>query len=341
MGYIPEVDGLRAIAVLSVLFFHLGIDSVSGGFVGVDIFFVISGFLISQIIVEQVERKNFRFSNFYVRRARRILPVLIFVLVLNLVLSYFFLAPELFKNSADSTIASVLFSSNILFYFQSGYFDTEAYLKPLLHTWSLGVEEQFYLIWPLILFYTYKRFPTFVFIFCFAGFVIISEMVAQSNSDLAFFIIFYRVHEFMFGAALVAMIQHRTVNNNILEIINLSGLSLIIFSVLTFNESELTFPGLNSLIPCLGAAMCIYASPALYTNRLLNNYLVIKVGLISFSLYLIHWPLIVYFKYIFNIEVLNFAEMIGLFGVSIVASLLMHKFIEFLFVFILIISLSV
>lgn len=328
LPYLPEVDGLRAIAVLAVLLFHLGLEGFSGGFVGVDVFFVISGFLISKIIIKQVESQSFTLRSFYIRRARRILPALIFILVANFALAFLFFSPELFRLTSNSTAASIFFSSNILFYFQSSYFDTDAYLKPLLHTWSLGVEEQFYLFWPLVLYFLHKRLSKLFLVILFCTFLALSEFMAQNKLDLGFFIILFRVHEFMLGAALVGLIKTRATKNYSLEILNVTGLSLIIYSILTFNENSTAFPGLNSLIPCIGAVLCIYSTPAKYSGLMLNNTLMVKVGLISFSLYLIHWPIIVYYKYIFNVDTLSYIEMISISGSSIFLAALMYLYIE-------------
>ncbi len=327
-SYVPEIDGLRAIAVLGVLFFHLGMDQFTGGFVGVDVFFVISGFLITRIIIHQQISGFFTFRNFYLRRARRILPALLFLLFLNWLLSFLLFTPELFKESSESTIASIFFSSNILFYLQSGYFDTDAYLKPLLHTWSLGVEEQFYLFWPLLVYYLFQKASNTVLFIIFASCIVVSQYMATHNAELSFFIIVFRAHEFFIGAALCRIKQPNPDKVWLLELIALSGLLLMISAMMLFNESDTTFPGINALIPCLGAAMCIYASSAKFTSHILNNPPMVKIGLISYSLYLIHWPLIVYYQYVFNVTNLNHYEMLTLSLLSVILAVFMYRFVE-------------
>jgi len=147
--YRPEIDGLRALAVVPVILFHAGLPAFSGGFVGVDIFFVISGYLITSIVIKELDQGRFSFGNFYERRARRILPALLLVMLCSIPFSWRWMMPDELKDFAQSLLAVLLFSSNLLFWQESGYFDGEADLKPLLHTWSLGVEEQFYLLFPL------------------------------------------------------------------------------------------------------------------------------------------------------------------------------------------------
>ena len=156
--YRPDIDGLRAVAVLSIVFYHLDIRPFTGGFVGVDIFFVISGFLITSIIVRELDNGKFTIANFYERRARRILPALIAMLVVTLAIGLMILSPSQMQDLAQAAMASLLFSSNIFFFFESGYFDGASELKPLLHTWSLAVEEQFYIFFPFLLILINRKF---------------------------------------------------------------------------------------------------------------------------------------------------------------------------------------
>ena len=163
LKYSKEIDGLRAIAVLAVVFFHAGFDFFKGGFVGVDIFFVISGYLITSLIISELSENKFSIFNFYERRARRIIPALFFVMAICLPLSWFCLSPTDFKDFGQSLVAVSFFSSNILFWMESGYFETASEIKPLLHTWSLALEEQYYIIFPIILLLTFRFYKTQIY----------------------------------------------------------------------------------------------------------------------------------------------------------------------------------
>lgn len=329
-SYRPEIDGLRAIAVLGVLLFHFGFTTCSGGFTGVDVFFVISGFLITQNIVVDCQANSFSFSRFYIRRMRRLFPALFATWLLTLLGGFLLFTPEHYEQLGRSMISSILSVSNFLFWSESGYFDTSAHFKPLLHTWSLSVEEQFYMVWPAILFGLSKLRKTFwIFVFLIISGLIsllFAERMLATDPAAAFFLAPFRIIEFVFGALLVWAIRFQPKNRLILEPLLVLGLGLIVYSFTTFTEKT-AFPGYTVLIPCLGAVLVIYSGSCRYTGRLVRNPLAVGIGLISYSLYLVHWPLLVFFHY-WRYTDLVLANRIGLLAASGLLAYLSYRYIE-------------
>lgn len=295
--YRPDIDGLRAIAILSVVAYHLGVTGVTGGFVGVDIFFVISGYLITSIIWREISSGRFSLVGFYERRVRRILPALAFVLIVTTIVSWAFLLPQEFADYAKSLLAAVASCSNILFWQQSGYFGGANEFKPLLHTWSLGVEEQFYLFLPLFLMlvgrYWKKSLPLWIAFIAFVSFAI-SEYGVLHFSVGAFYLLDSRAWELMMGSALaIGMIPEikGTVARNIA-----SAVGLILIVIADFRLTSFTlFPGAAALLPCCGSLLIMAAgmSGSSVVGKILGFRPISFVGLISYSLYLWHWPLVV------------------------------------------------
>ena len=328
--YRPDIDGLRTIAVLAVLFFHLDIALFSGGYVGVDVFFVISGFLITRNIVNDIEAERFRFSNFYVRRARRLFPALFFTLALTLAVGAFILTPDHMARLGNSLIFALFSLSNFYFWSASGYFDTAAELKPLLHTWSLSVEEQYYLIWPAILVALMSRkSPRLVLcILVLTGLLSLyfTETWLSTDGAGAFYLPMFRVIEFAFGAVCVWACRYPPPTNAAAEILTALGLAMIALAVFAYDR-ETRFPGLAALTPCFGTALLIYAGPAKYLGRILDNRLCVGIGLTSYSLYLVHWPIIVYYKY-WKLEPLSPLDQTIIVAVSIALATWMYFFIE-------------
>ncbi len=332
--YQPEIDGLRAIAVLGVLLFHLRFDLLPGGFVGVDVFFVISGFLITRLIAaEFTESGSFSFSHFYMRRVKRLFPALFVTLLLTLVVGVLVLPSAALERLGLSTVHSLLSISNFFFWSESGYFDVAASSKPLLHTWSLSVEEQFYLIWPisLIILLSFSSrlrwLSPSLFIACFFGASLyVAEAFYADASTAVFFLTPFRAYEFMLGAALVwlpSLPKGRQLPSELLQIL---GLSLIIYSMRHLTTSS-SFPGMSALPATIGAALSIYAADARWSGLLLRNKVMVSVGLISYSLYLVHWPLIVYYEYLSNTIVgLSSGLLLGL--SSLIAAAAMYQFVE-------------
>ena len=300
-SYIPEIDGLRAVAVLAILFFHLQVPYFQGGYVGVDIFFVISGFLITRIIKRDVEAGTFSFREFYLRRARRLLPALYVTLAATFLVSTLMFSPDHLKRVGSALISALFWTSNFFFWSETGYFDAEGVVKPLLHTWSLGVEEQFYLVWPLatVTFLASSRLrrwlPGFLVLVA-IGSVWWAEVMFATDPAAAFFFPVGRLFEFGIGALLVWLIEFQPRRAIWLEPLLLVAFFGIAYSVFFFNRWT-EIPGVAALVPTLCAALAIYAGRAKYLGSLLRNRIAVWIGLISYSLYLVHWPIVVFMTY--------------------------------------------
>ena len=297
-GYRPDIDGLRAVAVLSVLFYHVGFTTFAGGYVGVDVFFVISGFLITRLIKVQVESGTFRFSTFYIRRARRLLPALLVTTACSMIAAFVMLSPQLLQEFGGSVVFTSLSLANWFFFRQSNYFDTSAISKPLLHTWSLGVEEQFYLVWPALIvvaltLWPKKRTP-FLILAIGAASLVVTEYF-NAHRSAVFYLTPFRAFEFAIGALVVWLVDLTAVPNGMLETGLLAGLVLVAASVAGLGTKS--FSGLAVLTPCLGAALVLYCGSARVGGAVLRNRLAVGIGLISYSLYLVHWPIIVFLRY--------------------------------------------
>lgn len=297
--YRPDVDGLRAVAVLAVMGFHAFPTGVRGGFIGVDIFFVISGFLISTIIFANLERGTFSYAQFYSRRIRRIFPALLIVLTVCFVFSWFVLLADEFAQLSKHIAGGAGFLSNLLLWSESGYFDNSAQTKPLLHLWSLGIEEQFYVIWPLLLAFAWKKKWSLLTVTIAVGCASFALNVGQvlTNDVAAFYSPLTRFWELLLGGALAyATLNHprfftsqRALQANILSI---AGALMIIAGLLWITRQG-RFPGWWAVLPTVGTALIISASGKAWLNRtVLANPLLVGIGLISYPLYLWHWPLL-------------------------------------------------
>jgi len=303
MDYRREIDGLRALAVLPVIFFHAGFQTFSGGFVGVDIFFVISGYLITSIILTEMETGTFTLANFYERRARRILPALFVLMAICLPFAWIWLLPHDMVSFSQSLLAVLAFASNILFWHSSGYFDTAAELKPLLHTWSLAVEEQYYLLFPLFVLLTWRFGKTWILKSLVAVFIIslASAHWGSTNKPIfTFFLLPTRGWELLIGGfiAFYFSLGHKQFTNKwVNEIGSLLGVLFIAYSIFSF-DSKTPFPSLYTLVPTVGAALIIFfATPLTRAGKLLGSKLFVGVGLISYSAYLYHQPLFAFAKH--------------------------------------------
>lgn len=307
MKYRKEIDGLRAVAVVPVILFHAGFESFSGGYVGVDVFFVISGYLITTIILTAKEQGTFSLLYFYERRARRILPALFLILLVCLPAAWLWLLPSDMESFSRSLMAVSTFSSNILFWREAGYWDVASELKPLLHTWSLAVEEQYYLLFPLFLMVMWRlgnrwMFGSFVLV------TVLSLMLAQQwafvRPSAAFFLLPTRGWELAIGAGIAfyflyckkvirTLLSHRPVD----EVMSLVGLLMIGYAVFVFDET-VPFPGFYALIPTIGTGLIIlFSSPRTIVGRLLGTKLLVGIGLISYSTYLWHYPLLAFARH--------------------------------------------
>lgn len=328
--YRADIDGLRSIAVVSVLLFHVGFSSFSGGFVGVDVFFVISGFLITRLIKDEVEAGTFRFGNFYMRRVRRLAPTMIVVLALSFAAAYAILSPADMELFSGSLVAALLSVSNFFFWWNTDYFGAEASVQPLLHTWSLAVEEQFYFIWPALLILLLTRFLRPV-LFCFLAVAAIASLLAAQwwidiDAAAAFFLLPFRVFEFAIGAAMVWLVRFQPRDPRLLEPIFAIGLGAIVVPVFLYTKAT-PFPGGAALLPCLGTALVIFAGQAKHLGLLLRNRISVGIGLISYTLYLVHWPVVVFYGY-YKFHELTLIDRIAIIAISFVLSAAIYQLIE-------------
>ena len=331
VAYRPDIDGMRALAVLAVVFYHFGIGGLSGGFVGVDIFYVISGFLITGIIQREIEQGRFTFAGFYERRIRRIFPALFVVLAITLVAGFFILLPTDLILLGKSTIATLLFSSNIFFWRTSGYFDHNSELNPLLHTWSLAVEEQFYIGLPILLILVYRYVRGWL-----KPVLIVSAILSFAASlwmqgfrpAAAFYLSPFRAWELLLGSYLAVGSLPLITKSWLRELLAWLGLALLMASILLIKAGP-EFPGWQALGPVLGTGLLIYAGGSGQTK--VSSFLSIKplvfIGLISYSLYLWHWPIVVYAKYLNGLEPIGAWAWVGV-ALSIMLATATYYWVE-------------
>ena len=292
MVYRKEIDGLRALAVIPVVFFHAGFESFSGGYIGVDIFLVISGYLITSIILKEQNEGTFSLLNFYERRARRILPALFIVIFFSSAMSYFLMTPSQLIDFAESVIASVLFISNFHFFQEAGYFSIASDLKPLLHTWSLAIEEQFYILYPLILLaasYYRRKNIIYSLALVFLISIVFCHFAAVLWPSANYYLIPTRAWELLLGCFAAFFLFKRIdffQNYAILkEILSILGSIFILTSIVIFNEKTL-FPSFLTLIPTSGALLIIlFGTSETLIGRFLGNRIFVGLGLISYSIY--------------------------------------------------------
>jgi peptidoglycan/LPS O-acetylase OafA/YrhL len=329
--YRPDVDGLRAVAVLPVLLFHAGLSVFSGGYVGVDIFFVISGFVITNKIMGDLALGRFSLSDFYVRRIRRIFPALVAMILLSFALAWVILLPHEMEDFSRSALYVVGYLSNFYFWKNSGYFEIAAQTRPLLHTWSLSVEEQFYIFIPVMLALSYRYLRRYIpYLFMLAGFASFTlSVLATSVAPTAnFFLLPTRAWEFFMGALLVLAPLPPIRGRILREAVAALGAALILYAVFFYTEAT-AFPGRAALTPVLGAAILIYAGTGQQTvvTRILTWPPMIWTGLISYSLYLFHWPVVVFARFALLRDVEGW-EIGGVIVASFVLAYLSWRFVE-------------
>ena len=297
MKYRAEIDGLRALAVVPVILFHAGFELFGGGFVGVDVFFVISGYLITTILIDEIENKRFSISNFYERRARRILPALFFVMLVCVPFAWKLFNPPQFREFSQSIFATTIFMSNFFFWKKTDYFGLTAEEKPLLHTWSLAVEEQYYVLFPLFLILAWRLGKNRVFWMIVVMAVIsllLSEWGWRNKATANFYLAPTRAWELFAGSIAAFMVQKKgLLGNNILASL---GLGAILFSIMFYDEYT-PFPSMYALVPVLGVILILlYADSSTTVSKILSTKAFRGLGLISFSAYLWHQPVLVFTK---------------------------------------------
>jgi peptidoglycan/LPS O-acetylase OafA/YrhL len=333
MDYRREIDGLRAIAVLPVIFFHAGFDLFKGGFVGIDVFFVISGYLITTIILSELDQGKFSIVHFYEQRTRRIMPALFFVMLICLPFAWAWLLPSDLKQFSQSLIAVCVFASNIFFWRNTDYFDAEAEIKPLLHTWSLAIEMQFYILLPifLILFWKFgKRLILVLLVVIFISSLGLADWASDTKPVAAFFLLPTRGWELLIGSFAAFYLCRSKVNNKSSsknELGGWLGIAMIVFAIFSYSKA-IPIPGFYTLLPTLGTLLVIlFATQKTTLGKFLSNKFFVSIGLISYSAYLWHQPLFAFARHRFLTEpshnVFLFLTLFSLFLAS-----LSWKFIE-------------
>ncbi len=347
LDYRPDIDGLRAVAVVSVVAYHAFPRSLPGGFVGVDIFFVISGFLISSLIYKAIQSETFTYTEFYARRFRRIFPALIAVLLASLVYGWFQLLPNAYRELGRQALASAGFASNVLFWTESGYFDQQAVTKPLLHLWSLGVEEQFYLICPMVLLYSCARLRKPLYALGALTLISFATNIVQTgyNPASAFYLPMPRFWELFLGVMLgysyifgrtmePAEDSHRPlmaprtrVRHSLLACAPYAGLLLIALSLLLIRNTR-PFPGYVALLPTVGTVLVISGRHSWLNRVLLASRPLVFIGLISYPLYLWHWIVLVFLRVAHFGDSISKAERLGAITASVALAVVTYQYIE-------------
>jgi len=331
--FLPHIEGLRAFAVMAVLAFHFKLlPCFAGGFVGVDVFFVISGYLITRNVFPEIQKEVFSFQTFYGRRISRIVPALFFTIALTLTAGIIFSSPADLKHTSESAIASIFSVSNFYFWSQSGYFEASAIQKPLLHTWALAVEFQYYLIWPVLialLVRLLRNTRNSVVVLTAVGVLsfIVAEIAIVKDPSGAFYLMPFRIGEFTVGAVCALVPFRLTAAGWIRNTLALSGFILFFYAVFTYSDAT-RFPGLMALVPCLGAVLLIrFGSESKIAQPLLSNRLFVGLGRISYSLYLVHWPLFVFFRQWHGCDP-GVVGRISIIVVSVITAVAMYRFVE-------------
>lgn len=307
--YLPHIDGLRALAVLGVMMAHYALPIGEGGFLGVDVFFVISGFLITRLIAQEHAEGRLSYRRFYLRRVRRLLPAALSVIAVTLLLFLPILSANDLADLLKAVPATILPAANIYYYGSIGYFDINAWARPLLHFWSLAVEEQFYFIWPTLLLLALSlrtRTALIIGAVLLVGSLIAAEIIRRVDFSAVYYLLPFRAFELMVGAQLALIMRHRAMAEHYLpgpraeeaspSVLAAIGLMLVVASFMVFDKTT-PLPGGLSLLPCLGTALLIRFGAHGPIGRLLQHRITVWIGVISYSLYLVHWPIYVYFLY--------------------------------------------
>ena len=331
MQYRAEIDGLRAIAVVPVVLFHAGIAGFAGGFVGVDIFFVISGYLITSIILSEQQKERFTLAGFYERRARRILPALMLVVLLSVIAAWYLLLPTELVDFGKSLASVGVFASNILFWTESNYFAQTSEFLPLLHTWSLAVEEQFYLIFPVFMIWTVSTVKSkrmLVLITAAIISLVFCEWAWRNAPEANFFLAPSRVWELLAGVFCAFYLQQpRAHQLMVKQLGSLVGLLLLAYSIVFFDKT-IPFPSVYALVPVVGTALIIlFTDKDTVVGKLLSIPVIVGVGLISYSAYLWHQPLFVFAR-LNSLEELSVTTLLGLSVLAFVMAYISWRWVE-------------
>ena len=331
MQYRAEIDGLRALAVIPVVLFHAGINGFSGGFVGVDIFFVISGYLITSIILSEQQKERFTLAGFYERRARRILPALMLVVLLSTLAAWYLLLPSELVDFGKSLASVGVFASNILFWTESDYFAQTSEFIPLLHTWSLAVEEQFYLIFPVFMIWTVatvksKRLMILIAVAILS--LLFTEWAWRNAPEANFFLAPSRIWELLAGVFCAFYLQDsRNYSSVTRQIGSMVGLLMLIYSIVFFDKT-IPFPSVYALVPVLGTVLVIlFTDKETVVGQLLSLPFIVGIGLISYSAYLWHQPLFVFAR-IQSLEELSVLTLLGLSLLAFIMAYISWRWVE-------------
>jgi len=324
-----DIQGLRAIAVLAVVIFHINPELLPGGYIGVDVFFVISGYLIIGFIHRDLQLKTFTLSRFYVKRVYRLFPALFVMVAVSTVFAYWILLPGEAADYLYSLVSTLFYYSNFYFYSQADYFNSAMKFAPLLHTWSLSVEEQFYLLFPIILIWIFRKDWSTAIVLSVIGILsfLLSILLIDKDPAFAFFASPTRFFQFIVGGIIAVALQQKRLSSLWSDLLVLTGIVLVVVSMFFFDETT-PFPGLYALVPTLGAGLIVFAGAGMYYFRiLLVNPAFKYIGNASYSIYLWHWPVIVYYKLKYSPN-LSHKEEWMLFGISLLLGFLSWVLIE-------------
>lgn len=335
LNYRRDIDGLRAIAVISVILYHLDSNYLPGGFLGVDVFFVLSGYLITKIIAYEIINDKFTFSRFYLRRIRRILPAFYVMVLITLIVTSILYLPSDVINVSRAAFSTLFFASN--FYFGRGldYFAASSDEQPLLHTWSLAVEEQYYFIWPLLLIFLLPRIKRIHLILLMVILSLLSfsfaEILSTSNQfkSLSYYLLPTRFGEMMIGSIVSFLtLREGVINTNLSKGLQILAMSMVIIPMFLVTK-EMVFPGYIALWTCFGTALLIFTNPSsTLITRLLSTDVFVFIGKISFSLYLFHWPVFSFFRYVTLDSKLSVNNQLISVIITIILTLIVYKFVE-------------
>lgn len=327
--YRADIDGLRAIAVMTVVFYHTEWSLFSGGFIGVDVFFVISGYLITALLLRQMDAGTFTFGTFYIRRVRRLFPALFVTMAASFITALFLYSPQHLERFGGETVYALFSISNFYFWAEAGYFDADAIVKPLLHTWSLSVEEQFYFVWPPFLaalfFLSWQRWLAVILVLIGILSLAAAQWVIQFDQSAVFYLMPFRMFEFAIGAGVV-LLERYDFDRLAAITTSIIAVSLILVLSVVYTHDTL-FPGIAALWPCLATGMLLHRGQQGPVRQMLSTRPFVFLGKISYSLYLVHWPIIVFYKYTAPGPMDAF-EIIGVTVISIVLATLLHYLVE-------------